>query len=179
MRTLLPALLLAACRTDLSPPEDVAELGCTRALNCASDEVCEDRVCTPALGRTYRVTVRSAEADAVTVDGVAWDADGPPDLFVDFGPVDAAGRTGPDACTTDVVPDVYAAQWHDTCRFTLVSGGTFGFEVWDRDPEGDANVLAFDAQDDTTLLSLVRRDVEPARIVNDHAELVVTFDLEP
>lgn len=101
-----------------------------------------------ALGRTYAVTVRTAEANRLTIDGSAWGADSPPDLFVDFGPVDEAGRAGADACTTNVVPDRYTASWNNGCLFTVSSGGAFGFEAWDEDVGRDANVLAFEAQDD-------------------------------
>lgn len=100
---------------------------CDTHVECASDELCWDGTCEPAMERAWTVEIAAAEVGAMHPDGNEWDpALGAPDLYAEFG-------LPWDACITSLLPDMFDPVWYESCDFYIPYGADFFVNLWDAD----------------------------------------------
>lgn len=95
---------------------------CSTNADCSEDAVCQLGWCQAAWGLSYQVTARDGRYYTLPSD-----PDGSyPDPYVEF-TVDGI------VCKTSTLSNTSAPVWNQGCEFTLHSGSTFGFNVYDAD----------------------------------------------
>lgn len=162
-------LLLLAC---------VRRETCQTAFECEDDEICDVGVCSPALGRSYDVTIVAAAVPPTYPEtNEPWDLeDGSgPDLFAEF------GMDGQSGCVTTLIPDSVEPYWDQACPVTIGTSGVFLVNLWDDDGPAVDPDFGYGIYWEGTerLLELVRTDGQEFTAQDATGEAAVSLYLVP